>query len=77
MVDWVPLVRCGEFGEGPRHDKDDNVADPYETAAFSCAVCCRMPLTGLEAKDGDMTANRRRHDAIVAVTRVDPLGKPI
>ena len=35
------------------------------------------PLARLEPKEGNMTANRRCLDAIVAVTRVDPLGKPI
>jgi hypothetical protein len=43
----------------------------------SLRVCCRMPLTPLQPKDGDMTANGHGLDAIVAVTGEDLLGKPI
>ena len=46
-------------------------------AAIDCRAAFKLSgLARREAKDKDTSANRRRLDAIVAVPRVDQLGKP-
>jgi hypothetical protein len=69
-------VTAREVGHGPGDHKDHKMAD-LRASISVCGVCCRMPLTPLQPKDGDMTTNGRRLDAIVAVTREDLIGKPI